>query len=95
MIIRLLSVMKLTDNIFPILDYKGSKMKVVLIIPNFDSYLVAPQLGILYLSAYLKKHGINTVIIEGLRDNLTCEEILERIKQENPDIVGIHCLTGF
>ncbi len=70
-------------------------MKVVLVIPNFDSYLVAPQLGILYISSYLKKHGVEVVIIEGLRDNLSDKQIMDKVIAENPDAVGIHCLTGF
>ncbi len=70
-------------------------MKVLLVIPNFDSYLVAPQLGVLYISSYLKKHGVDVVVVEGLRDNLTDQQILDKINEEKPDAVGIHCLTGF
>ncbi len=71
-------------------------MKVLYIIPNFDFYVLAPPLGILYLSSYIKKYtNANVVIVEALRDNLSDEQILNIIEKENPNIIGIHCLTAF
>lgn len=69
--------------------------KIVLIIPNFDTYVITPQLGVMYLSSYLKKHGHNVVIIDALRDNLNYKQILNLTEKENPEIVGIHCLSSF
>ncbi len=66
------------------------------IIPNFDTYVLAPPLGILYLSAYVKKYcSSQVIIIDALRDQLSDEKIIEIVKKENPDIIGIHCLTAF
>ena len=31
-------------------------MKILFIVPNFDSYVMAPPLGVLYLSSYVKKY---------------------------------------
>ncbi len=71
-------------------------MKILYIIPNFDSYVLAPPLGVLYLSSYAKKYaGAQVVIVEALRDNLSDEQIINIILKENPDLIGIHCLTAF
>ncbi len=71
-------------------------MKVLYVIPNFNSYVLAPPLGVLYLSSYIKKYtNANVVIVEALRDNLSDEQILNIIEKENPDLIGIHCLTAF
>ena len=70
-------------------------MKLVLIIPNFDTYTITPQLGVLYISSFLKKHGHNVVIIDALKDNLTPNQILKITKKENPDAIGVHCLSSF
>lgn len=70
-------------------------MKIALIVPNFDTYVITPQLGVMYLSSYLKKHGHQTVIIDALRDNLSFNQITERIEQEKPDAIGVHVLSTF
>lgn len=70
-------------------------MKIVLVRPNFESHIITPPLGIGYLSAYLKKNGVDSVIIDGLRDKLSQEEIFDKILSEKPDAVGITCLTAF
>lgn len=70
-------------------------MKMVLIRPNYESHIITPPLGIGYLSSYLKKNGVESVIIDGLRDKLSPEDILNKILLEKPDAVGITCLTAF
>lgn len=70
-------------------------MKMVLVRPNYESHIITPPLGIGYLSSYLKKNGVESVIIDGLRDKLSQEEILNIILSEKPDAVGITCLTAF
>ncbi len=57
---------------------------------------MAPPLGVLYISSYIKKYSnASVVIIDALRDNLTYDQIIETVNKENPDIIGIHCLTAF
>ena len=71
-------------------------MKILFIIPNFDSYVMAPPLGVLYLSSYAKKYcNAGTKIIDALRDNLSVNDIVRNAKEYNPDLIGIHCLTAF
>lgn len=70
-------------------------MKIILVRPRYKSYLVTPPLGIGYLSSYLKKHGIETKLIDGLKSNLSNSQIVKKIVSEKPDAVGITCLTAF
>ena len=70
-------------------------MKLVLIVPNFDTYVITPQLGVMYLSSYLKKFGHEVKIIDALRDNLNYKQIMEIVEKEQPQVVGIHCLSSF
>lgn len=69
--------------------------KLVLIRPNYNSHIITPPLGMGVLASYLKKEGIEVKIIDGLRDNLNNEKILEIILSEKPDAVGITCLSAF
>lgn len=70
-------------------------MKLTLIIPNFDTYVLTPQLGVLYISSFLKKHGHEVTIVDALRDNLSYKEIIKKINELKPDCIGIHCLSAF
>ncbi|MGD0900265.1 MAG: radical SAM protein [Thermoguttaceae bacterium] len=70
-------------------------MKIVLVRPNYPSHIVTPPLGLGYLASYLKQHGIEAKIIDGLRDGLDNDALAERILAESPDAVGITCLTAF
>ncbi len=70
-------------------------MRIVLVRPNYDSHIITPPLGLGYLSSSLKKHGIETVIIDGLREKLDNAALLARILKIQPDAVGITCLTSF
>lgn len=69
-------------------------MKIVLIRTNAPALQLVPPLGIGYISAYLNKHGIETVLIDGLRDNIDNKKILDIVLKEKPDAVGITCLTA-
>lgn len=70
-------------------------MKIALVRPNYRSHIITPPLGLGYLSAYLKKSGIETKIIDGLREKLNLPEMVKRILKFRPDAVGITCLTAF
>lgn len=70
-------------------------MKIVLVRPNYKSHIITPPLGIGYLASSLKKHGVQVKIIDGLKENLTFEDLLKKIIAQKPDAVGITCLTAF
>jgi anaerobic magnesium-protoporphyrin IX monomethyl ester cyclase len=69
-------------------------MKIMLIRVHVHTLQLIPPLGLGYISSSLDKHGIENQIIDGLRDNLTNENILEVIKKEKPEAVGISCMTA-
>jgi radical SAM superfamily enzyme YgiQ (UPF0313 family) len=70
-------------------------MKIALVRPNYKSHIITPPIGLGYLSSYLKKSGIETKIIDGLKENLSPSRLMRRIQKFNPDAVGITSLTAF
>ena len=46
-------------------------MNILLISPKYDSYVVAPHLGLGYLSSCLKKKGHNVKVLDGLREEIS------------------------
>lgn len=70
-------------------------MKIVLIRPNYNSHIITPPLGLGYLSSYLKKSGIDTVIIDGLKESLELNQMVGKILDLKPDAAAITCLTAF
>lgn len=54
-----------------------------------------PPLGLLYIAGYLKEKGANYKIqvIDGPTENLNRAQLKERIKEFNPDIVGITAMS--
>ncbi len=70
-------------------------MKIVLVRPNYPTYFITPSLGVGYLSSYMKKNGIDVKIIDGVKNSLSQEQIIDEIQKENPDAVGITCLSSF
>ncbi|MDI6743117.1 MAG: cobalamin-dependent protein, partial [Smithella sp.] len=70
-------------------------MKIALVRPNYKSHIITPPLGLGYLSSYLKKSGIETKIIDALKDNLDVPQTIKRILKFKPDAVGITCMTSF
>ena len=63
-------------------------MNILLISPKYDSSIVAPHLGLGYLSSSLKKNGHNVKILDGLR-----EEIIYQPKEW--DLVGITAMSTY
>lgn len=80
-------------------------MKVLLINPPCDVslsvgafadvYRVMPPVNLAYLAAYLEKNGIIPHIIDGmiLHGKNKIGQILQKIKDIKPDVIGISCLT--
>ncbi|MGA2032300.1 MAG: radical SAM protein [Thermoguttaceae bacterium] len=70
-------------------------MAILLVRPFYDTHIITPPLGLGYLSSYLQKRGIETKIIDAVRDNLTADVLVDRILQEQPEAVGIMCMTCY
>lgn len=76
-------------------------MKVIFIQPNWiDSkrvsdikslHSVTPPLGLLYLAACARKEGHKAMLIDALAEQLTSDEVVERVGRSTPDVVA---LTG-
>ncbi len=74
-------------------------MKIVLINPNtgraerIENEAAWPPLGLLYLGAVLEKFGHEIKVIDNARIQLPIEKIVERVKRENPGVLGVSTLT--
>ncbi len=74
-------------------------MKVVLINSNtgqverIENEAAWPPLGLLYLGTVLQGAGHEVKVIDNARFQLPVESIVERVKKENPEVVGVSALT--
>lgn len=79
-------------------------MKVLLINPSMNfkesygkfSKLLeepAPCIGLAYIAAMLEKNNIQVGVIDDFADKIGVDGIIKKIKEYNPDVVGISCLT--
>jgi len=74
-------------------------LKVVLINPNtgraerIENEAAWPPLGLLYLGAVLEKSGHEVKVIDNARIQLPVDKIVERVKRENPRVLGVSTLT--
>lgn len=82
------------DNKFEI--YEGHGMKVLFIYPNINTQ-IGFNYGISYISGFLKKHGIETHLLN-VNEKLGYPFDLERMKKDilaiNPDMIGFSVLTN-
>lgn len=70
--------------------------KVLLISPNFNWRVKTnmkkdPPMGILYIAACLESLGYSVSVIDAHADDLTVEDVILKIKNYNPRVVGISC----
>jgi anaerobic magnesium-protoporphyrin IX monomethyl ester cyclase len=70
-------------------------MKIVLVRPNYKSHIITPPIGLGYLASFLKRHGIETRILDGLKEDARPDDLAARIVAARADAVGITCLTAF
>jgi anaerobic magnesium-protoporphyrin IX monomethyl ester cyclase len=54
-----------------------------------------PPLGLLSLAAYLRDKGHRVFLIDALNRGISPDEVVERVKQVDPDFVGITATTSF
>lgn len=52
-----------------------------------------PPLGIASLAAFVREKGFSVDVLDSLGLNLTVEDIVERVRQEKPRVVGFSALT--
>ncbi|MDD1769288.1 MAG: B12-binding domain-containing radical SAM protein [Methanomassiliicoccales archaeon] len=69
-------------------------MKIVLSTPPWKTTELWPPLGLLYIASSLTaKRGDEVKIIDAFCENLTKEELVERIAREEPDVFGMNSST--
>lgn len=70
-------------------------MKVAIVRPNHPTYFATPPLGMGYLSSSVKQHGIESVLIDAVRNGMPEEALVEKIEKEKPDWVCISCMSAY
>jgi anaerobic magnesium-protoporphyrin IX monomethyl ester cyclase len=65
-------------------------MKVMLIQPPMLhlEMNIAPNIGLAYIAAVLEQDGVNVRIVDAAAENLTFDDVIERIRQFQPNIIG-------
>ena len=63
-------------------------MRILLINPTYDGIIVAPHLGLGYLSSGLKKNGHEVKILDGLREKIEYDP-------SEWDIVGVTAMSTY
>ena len=59
-----------------------------------EMHEVYPPLGLLYIAAVLKQNNIDVCLIEARTENLSYDKVIEEVKKEDPDFVGITVITS-
>lgn len=70
-------------------------MEIALVRVKYNSHIITPPLGLGYLASYVQKFGHKVLIIDALRDNLSNEQVVEKINVAGISAVGITCLSAF
>ena len=70
-------------------------MHIVLIRPDYSSSILAPYLGLAYLSSALKQKGIEVTVIDNRLHHYSFDVLIKKIQLLKPDCIGISCLSSF
>lgn len=69
-------------------------MKVILSTPPWKTSELWPPLGLLYIASSIAANRDDEVkVIDAFCENLTREELVERVVKERPEVFGINCST--
>ncbi|HPQ39581.1 MAG TPA: radical SAM protein [bacterium] len=68
-------------------------MKVILARPWNKTSMLIPNHGLGYLATALRRHGHDPVVIDCIRDRLDAAAFVERIRHENPGVIGFQVYT--
>ena len=70
--------------------------KIMLIMPNFNWRVHTdvkkdPPMGILYIASCLESLGYSVGVVDAHAEDLTIDDVITKIKQQQPQIIGISC----
>ena len=75
----------------------SKQIDVSLIVPPARASSLRPPLGLMYIASCLKEENINPSIIDikSKKDKtVVLSEIIDQVKKENPQMVGISCMSS-
>ena len=52
-----------------------------------------PCIGLAYIAGALEAHGTNVAVIDMFADRLSADEVVQRSREYNPDVIGMTVLT--
>lgn len=70
-------------------------MKIILVLPKFETHIVTPPLGLGYLAASLRKNGHNVILLDCVLKDIRLQKFKEILKKEKPDFVGVNAMTSY
>lgn len=88
--------MILSKIYYPFLSFQlpGFGLKVLLSTPPWKTTELWPPLGLLYIAGTVKRRrNDEVVVLDAFCENLSKEQLVERVRQERPDVVGMNCST--
>lgn len=73
---------------------QGSRDKgVVLVVPYRNSHYIVPPLGLGYLAAVLRREGVRVDIVDCVKDRLSPNNFMQKMKDLAPGVIGFQCFT--
>ena len=70
-------------------------MKIMLVLPKFETHILTPPLGLGYLASSLIKAGHEVVLLDCCLKNISSDAFANVLKKENPSLVGINAMTSY
>jgi radical SAM superfamily enzyme YgiQ (UPF0313 family) len=69
-------------------------MKILLTLPPSDALTVTPPIGIGYIAAVLRQYNYDVSILDPQVESLNLSQFFKKIKEINPDVLGVSILTS-
>lgn len=70
-------------------------MKIMLILPKFETHIITPPLGLGYLASSLRNAGHKVILLDCNLKNISPTKFSLILKKEKPDIVGVNAMTTY
>jgi len=70
-------------------------MKIMLVLPKFETHIITPPLGLGYLASFLNKKGHEVIILDCVLRNIDVSEFGKILEKEKPNLVGVNAMTTY